>query len=229
MPVTDIKVVGSARGVNSPDRAEVRLQVNRWGRDWAATHQAVTGEVTELMETVKRLEAQQPMAVRGRSIAQISQRSWTDDIGTAYSEAVEVAVVFSDFQVMSQWIFSPEVEAMRVLGITWQLSPNAQKEIDIALSVDAMRDAHRKAETFATAAGLMIAGIQNISHAPGPDGTNTPVPHVLPATDPVPMPRGATEGVDITPVPIATRIEVEVHFTANPDRNAGSLFAPDQD
>jgi len=225
MPVTDILVYGSARDTRTPDRAEVRLQVSKWGRDWESIHQSVTAAAGSLMDAIKELEAKKPQALVSHSIAQISQKSWTDDIGAAYSESVEVTAVFSDFHTMSQWIFAQPTETVNIQGITWALSPSAQSELAIALTVEAMRNARRKAETFAASAGLDIIGIQTLAD-PGlmnttDTGTRQPVAVTREAT------RHGTPssgGIDITPTPIETEIRIEAHFLADLAANDAALF-----
>ena len=215
MPVTDIKVSGSARDVRTPDRAEVRLQISKWGREWESIHRSVTAAVGGLTDAIKKIETIHPQALCDHSISQISHRTWTDDIGAAYSETVDVAVVFTDFQVMSQWIFAQSTETIHIHGITWDLSPAAKSELSISLSVEAIRDARRRAETFAVAAGLAIVGIQTLADT---ELTGGVIPPTVLFARKVSMPEGASEGgIDITPAPIETTVKVEAHFLAEPD------------
>jgi len=217
MPVTDILVYGSARDTRAPDRAEVRLRVSRWGREWESTHKSVTAATGALMDTIAKLDARNPEALASHSIAQISQKSWTDDIGSAYSETVEITAVFIDFHAMSEWIFAQPSDTVSIQGIQWELSPTTQNELAIALSVEAMRSARRKAETFAAAAGLAIVGIQTLADPGLMDSTDPAMKRVPHVVVPEPPTRGAssTEGVDITPQPIETEIRIEAHFLAD--------------
>ncbi|MDR2929527.1 MAG: SIMPL domain-containing protein [Propionibacteriaceae bacterium] len=222
MPATDIKVSGTARDVRTPDRAEVRLQVSKWGRDWDSIHHAVTVTVGGLTNAIKELESDHPHALFDHSIDQISQRRWTDGIGTAYSETVDLLVVFVDFQVMSRWVFNQSSEDVHVDQIRWQLSPSARNELSISLSVEAIRNARRKAETFAVAAGLTVVGIHTLTDTATDEDSQ-------PATSSAPFDgRGSQTGADsvnITPVPIETKIVIEAHFLAEPDPASSSFPA----
>ena len=215
MPHTDIEVHGFARDVRTPDRAEVRLKVSKWGRDLASIHQSVAAAVNGLTTTIEQLDTTSPDALDNHEITQISQRSWTDDIGTAYAESVDVTVTFSDFQVMSQWIFQQPTDLVQVEGITWKLSPATQSAIGISLRVEAMKDARRKAETFAVAAGLVIVSIDTLTD----DDISNNSSAVTPAADP-PGRNGSGNnhlGINITPVPIETTVHLTAHFLAEPD------------
>ncbi|MDR2974734.1 MAG: SIMPL domain-containing protein [Propionibacteriaceae bacterium] len=223
MTVTDIKVTGSARDTRVPDRAELHLQISKWGRDWATTHRTVAASVGALSEAIKQLEVDSPQALYDHSIAQVSQSTWSDEIGAAYAETVDVTMVFTDFQVMSDWIFAHSNETVHIQGIDWQLSPAAKNDLAISLSVEAMRDARRRAETYAVAAGLTIIGINTIAD-PGLMGE--------PRNDPMPFARVAAmkanasaDVIDITPSAIETVAQVEAHFLAEPDPSATTYHA----
>jgi len=217
MPQTDIEVHGFARDIRTPDRAEVRLQVSKWGRDLASIHQAVAAAVSGLTTTIENLEATKPDALDSHDITQISQRSWTDDIGTAYAESVNVTVVFCDFQAMSQWIFQQSTDLVQVEGITWKLSSASQNTISISLRIEAMKDARRKAETFAVAAGLVITSIETLTDDDVSDDSTASAP----AIPEPPSGRSASAnghlGINITPVPLETTVHLTAHFLAEPD------------
>ncbi len=223
MPVTDIKVIGIAHDVRIPDRAEVRLQVSKWGRDWESTHRSVTGTVGGVTDAIKRLEEAQPQALHDYSISQISQRSWSDDIGAAYSETIDITMVFTDFQAMSDWVFTQSTETVRIRGIDWRLSAAARKELNISLSVEAIRDAQRKAETFAVAAGLTIVGIQTLAE-PETVGASLPRPRGLAAA--TGRSESGDSGIDITPAPIETTVRIDAHFLAEPETPTAASFQP---
>lgn len=218
MTVTDIKVYGFAKDSRSPDRAEVRLQMSRWGRDWEATHQAVKSGVGVVLDALKQVAVDYPTALGDPTISQISQRTWADDIGVAYSEAVDITVVFTDFYVMSEWIFRQPASLFRVMSIGWQLSPAVMNEVNIVLSVDAVRDARRKAETFATAAGLEIIGLaalsdpQLVAEKDADMGEPRPVP-----TNTAQQSDSSNDEVRITPTPIENEICIWAHFIAEPE------------
>ena len=163
MSVTDIKVYGFARDSRTPNRAHVRLQVSKWGRDWETTHQAVMSGVGKVLDVIRSLMASKPQALQEPSITQISQKTWADDIGVAYSETVDVTVIFTDFHVMSQWIFKQPHGLFHVQRIEWRLSDDIEDEVNMTLSVQAVCNARLKAETFAAAAGLIITGIVALS------------------------------------------------------------------
>ena len=222
MPATEIKVLGSARDSRTPDRAEVRFRVNKWGRERDYMHRSVTAAVAELTDALRQLTDRQPQALEDHSVAQISQRSWKDDIGTAYSESVDVTVVFTDFQVMSQWIFNESSDTVRVVSIKWGLSTAAQTEVSIALGVEAVREARRKAETFAVAAGLTITGLQSLSE-PAPAGNNG-TPAAGPTAPTTITVFDETEyGIDITPIPIDSEVRLLAHFVAEPELDSQAL------
>jgi|GEM_PF-1443317 len=219
MQFTDIKVYGWARDVRIPDRAEVRLQVSRWGRDWQSMHQSVAGAVGALTEAVHRFEAENPQALSSHNIGQVSQRTWVDDIGTAYSETVDVIMVFTDFYIMSQWLFHQSPDLFQIHSIRWNLSATARTEMDIALSVEAVRDARRKAETYAVAAGLVLVGVQTLSD-PEPDEETDPLvtePAISVASSNGRSTGGSRLNIDITPLPIETQTRIAVHYLAAPD------------
>ena len=221
MPLTDIKVFGTARDIRTPDRAEVRLKVSKWGRELTSIHHAVTAAVGTLTDSLRHLAASYPQALGEPSIAQFSQKTWSDDIGTAYSESVDVTVIFSDFQVMSQWIFSLSLDLVQLQSIDWALSAAAQSEVSISLRVEAMRDARRKAETFAVAAGLAIVGIQTLADPELSGDVPAPsAPQPAPVERPTPG-NGATgtTGIDVTPVPIESNVRLAAHFLAEPDQS----------
>jgi uncharacterized protein YggE len=229
MPVTDIKVYGYARAARTPDRAELRLQVNKWGRDWESIHRSVTAEVAALTDTIARLGADHPQAVYEHLISQISQKSWTDNIGPAYSETVDVTATFTDFQVMSDWVFRQSSDTVHIMGIEWGLSVPARNEMSIALSVEAMYDARRKAETYAVAAGLTILGIRTLAD-PGLVTQEEAAPATpAPTVKPTPKTGTPSDSIDITPAPIETEVRIAVHFVAEPDigPDVPPDFAPD--
>ena len=222
MPLTDIKVYGSARDIRTPDRAEVRLKVSKWGRELPSIHQAVTLAVGALTDSLRQLAASYPQALGEPSIAQFSQKTWTDDIGTAYSESVDVTVLFSDFQAMSQWIFSHTLDLVQLQSIDWALSAAALSEVSISLRVEAMRDARRKAETFAVAAGLVIVGIQTLAD-PELAGAEPAPPQAPERQAPAVAPIGPNGGgIDITPVPVESTVRLAAHFLAEPDQSTAS-------
>ncbi|MDR2896106.1 MAG: SIMPL domain-containing protein [Propionibacteriaceae bacterium] len=212
MPPTDIIVTGQARDLRAPDRALLRVHVSKTGRDWASTHHKVTLAVAGVTEAIKQLQLDHPQAIYEHSISQVSQRSWTDDSGAVFSEAVDIAVVFVDFAVMSDWIFNQTSEVVAAESVQWQLSPAARNELRISLSVEAVRDARRKAETLALAAGLTITGIKTITD---PGWTDQ-----APAG---PMMRAMIAGVnaddsqaiDITPSSIETAVRVDIAYLAD--------------
>ncbi|MCL2482779.1 MAG: SIMPL domain-containing protein [Propionibacteriaceae bacterium] len=224
MSVTDIKVYGTARDIRTSDRAEVRLKVSKWGRDWDSTHESVMAAVESIINEVKKLMADHPQGLYAPTKEQLSQKTWTDDIGTAYSESVNVAVVFSDFQVMSHWIFALSSDTTQVESINWVLSKATKKELNIALCVEAMSNARRQAETLAVAAGLTITAIQTVSDPALFATTTAIVPE--PATPAPTTPAdNDDEAIDITPTMIETTVRIAVHFLAEPDPEHNSFPA----
>ena len=182
------------------------------------THRSVMAAVGTVMDVIQRLMRSHPQAVHDPSITQISQRTWEDDIGVAYSEAVEVSVTFTDFQVMSQWIFTQPHDVVRVQRIDWSLSPDIENELKIALCVDAIRDARRKAETFAAAAGLTLTGIMSLSDShPEEEDVEKPAPTEAPKSSPRQVEPTSSE-IRITPSIIHTEVCVAAHFTAEAER-----------
>lgn len=227
MPTTEIRVLGSASTSRVPDYAEVRLQVSRWGREWNSTHQAVTAAANELIDVIKRLITKNPRALEEPAVAQISQKSWSDETGIAYSESVTVTVVFSDFQVMSRWILLSH-QTLHVLGIDWKLSPETHERLSILLSIEAVRDARKKAEVFAAAAGLAITGLQTLSDPRTETGANP-----APSTEPAPAPEKGTAGrsdspggdIIISPTPVNMEVNIAAYFLASPESDQ-SEYAP---
>ncbi|MCL2470558.1 MAG: SIMPL domain-containing protein [Propionibacteriaceae bacterium] len=225
MPVTDIKVYGSARDIRTSDRAEVRLKVSKWGRDWDSTHDSVMGAVDSIINEVKKLMTDNPQGLYEPTIEHLSQKTWNDDIGTAYSESVNVAVVFTDFQVMSHWIFVLTSDTTQVESISWGLAQATKKELNIALCVEAMSNARRQAETLAVSAGLTITGIQTVAD-PGLFGTTSSVVTEPTSSEPTTTPGGhEDDAIDITPTMIETVVRLAVHFLAEPDPDHNSFPA----
>jgi len=213
--VTDISVYGCARDSRVADRAQLRFQVSRWGREWDTTHETVKVAIASIMEELDRLLLDHPRALGEPSIAQVCQKSWIDDIGGAYSESADITVVFNDFQVMTAWILMQPNEMFRNHTIEWSLSQAVRAEMSIALSVQAVRDARRKAEIFATAAGLMITGLQILED---PCIQESEQNGFLGMADQA----GATDEssiseIVIAPTTIATEVRIAAHFAAEPE------------
>lgn len=214
MTTTDIRVLGSARDSRTADRAEICLKVSKWGRDWDYLHQSVMTEVNALLDNLTALVGRNPQSLQEPVVSRVSQKTWNDTIGVAYSEAMLVSVIFTDFQVMSQWVFALTNEHSRSITINWKLSRTARNDLNIALGVEAVRDAQRRAETLAAAANLRIIGIQQIAD-----------PEMVRAATPAPIhevaeaPAASDErqdSIDITPAVISTEVRVAVHFVAKP-------------
>jgi len=216
MLTTEIRVLGSARTSRAPDLAEVRLQVSRWGREWNSTHQAVTAATNELIDVIKRLMVKNPLALEEPSIAQISQKSWSDDVGPAFSETVTVSVTFTDFQVMSRWILLSH-KTLHVRGIDWMLSPQTKERLTILLSIEAVRDARKQAEILAAATGLRITDLQSLAD---PRTEIASAPH--PTEDmgsshednPSHNSSAPTSEITITPAPVYAEVTVAATFLA---------------
>ncbi|MCL2735100.1 MAG: SIMPL domain-containing protein [Propionibacteriaceae bacterium] len=218
MPTTDIRVYGFARDIRTSDRAEVRLKVSGWGHDATATHETVTDTVESVLTTLKDLAAKHPDGLAQPWIGQHSQKNWSDDIGASFSECVRVNAVFTDFEVMSQWIFHVSTEMVKVERITWGFQDDTKNEIDIALSIEAVNNARRQAETFAVAAGLDITGIRtiadpNLLDADRPEPVDTPI-----ADDVTAHQEQHMDTIDITPAVIETTAQIAVHFIAEPEQ-----------
>jgi uncharacterized protein YggE len=174
--------------------------------------------VNVVLDALKQVSTDYPKAIGTPEITQISQRTWADDIGVAYSEAVDVSVVFTDFHVMSEWIFQQPHGLFRVKAIDWQLSPALEKEVNIALSVEAVRNARRKAETFATASGLTITGIVTMSDPQLVTTSDTSLNEPRPVPpQPTHRTETTTDEVKITPMPIESEICIWAHFSAQPE------------
>jgi len=179
-------------------------------------HETVRSAISAVMEALERLAVDHPGAVEEPSIAHVCQKSWIDDIGAAYSESVDVAVLFRDFQVMTAWILMQPYEMFHTHVIEWSLSQELKDDATIALSVQAVRDARRKAEIFATAAGLSITGMESLEdprveepeHGPSEPTADT-YPGVL---DDLPL-----REIVIAPPTIQTEVSVVAHFTAEPE------------
>ena len=211
---TDISVYGRASDSRIADRAQLRFQVNRWGREWDTTHETVKVAIASVMEELDRLLVDHPRALGEPSIAQVCQRSWIDDIGVAYSEAVDVSVVFTDFQVMTAWILMQPNEMFRNHTIEWSLSQTVRDEMSIALSVQAVRDARRKAEIFATAAGLAITGMQTLEDPlvnESEDNRLADEPEHMSMSD------DSSSEIVIAPTTITTEVRILAHFSAEPE------------
>ncbi|MDR0283949.1 MAG: SIMPL domain-containing protein [Propionibacteriaceae bacterium] len=220
MPTSIIHVHGSARDTRSPDSATIRVEVSKWGRDWNLTHQAVRSTVEGLMDDLQQLAADNPKALENPVVVQVSKRSWTDGIGVAYSETVDVAATFSDFQVMSQWVFTHSTETISVYRIDWSLTAATKKEATIALSVAAMREARRKAEAIAAAAGLVIVGIESLTEPPEAGDTSETLA-TLPGESP-----SATIEITPTPVDLVVRVEAQFRAELDPDSDTTTRRAP---
>ena len=212
--VTDISVYGRAVDSRVADRAQLRFQVSRWGREWDTTHETVKVAIASVMETLDRLQLDHPRALGDPSISQICQRSWIDDIGVAYSESADVSVFFNDFQVMTAWILMQPNEMFRNHTIDWSLSQAVRDEISIALSVQAVRDARRKAEIFATAAGLAITGMQTLED---PYTTESEQPGLLDTTEYSAVLDDSSSEIIIAPTTITTEVRIVAHFSAEPE------------
>jgi len=211
--VTDISVYGRASDSRIADRAQLRFQVNRWGREWDTTHETVKVAIASVMEELDRLLLDHPRALGEPSIAQVCQKSWIDDIGVAYSESVDVSVFFTDFQVMTAWILMQPNEMFRNHTIEWSLSQTVRDEISIALSVQAVRDARRKAEIFATAAGLTITGMQTLED---PYVKESEVDGCFDPSEPVSVEDSPSQ-IIIAPTTITTEVRIVAHFAAEPE------------
>jgi len=212
--VTDINVYGRACDSRVADRAQLRFQLSRWGREWDTTHETVKVAIASVMEELDRLLIDHPRALGEPSIAQVCQRSWIDDIGVAYSESVDVSVSFNDFQVMTAWILMQPNEMFRNHTIEWSLSQSVKDEMTIALSVQAVRDARRKAEIFATAAGLTITGMQALEDPCVEESEQT---SVLASSQPPGMDEYASSEIIIAPTTISTEVRIVAHFAAEPE------------
>jgi len=213
--VTDISVYGRAWDSRGADRAQLRFQVSRWGREWDTTHETVKVAIASVMEELDRLQLDHPRALGEPSIAQVCQKSWIDDIGVAYSESVDVTVVFNDFQVMTAWILMQPNEMFRNHTIEWNLSQTVRDEISIALSVQAVRDARRKAEIFATAAGLTITGMVTLED---PTIQESEQSSLFDMTDQAGvMDESSTSEIIIAPTTITTEVRILAHFAAEPE------------
>ena len=212
--VTDISVYGRASDSRVADRAQLRFQVNRWGREWDTTHETVKVAIASVMEELDRLLLDHPRALGEPSIAQVCQRSWIDDIGVAYSESVDVSVFFTDFQVMTAWILMQPNEMFRNHTIEWSLSQTVRDEMSIALSVQAVRDARRKAEIFATAAGLAITGMQTLEDPSVNESENN---RLVDEAEHMSMSEDSSSEIVIAPTTITTEVRIVAHFSAEPE------------
>ena len=212
--VTDISVYGRAVDIRVADRAQLRFQISRWGREWDTTHETVKVAIASAMETLDRLLIDHPRALEEPYIAQICQKSWIDDIGVAYSESADVSVFFNDFQVMTAWILMQPNEMFRNHTIKWSLSQAIRDEISIALSVQAVRDARRKAEIFATAAGLAITGMQTLED---PYTAESEQPGLLDTTEYSGTLDDPSSEITIAPTTITTEVRIVAHFSAEPE------------
>jgi len=212
---TDISVYGYACDTRIADRAQLRFQVSRWGREWDSTHETVKTAIASVMDDLDQLSADNPRALSEPSIAQICQKSWIDDIGVAYSESVDISVSFVDFQVMTAWILQQPTEMFHTHSIEWSLSQAVRDETSIALSVQAVRDARRKAEIYATAAGLVITGVSKLDDScvldAGPD------PEAPVEDHPGLLDEAAPGEITISPTNITTEMRILAYFLAEPE------------
>jgi len=192
----------------------LRFQVSRWGREWDTTHETVKVAIASVMEELDRLLLDHPRALGEPSIAQVCQRSWIDDIGVAYSESVDVSVSFNDFQVMTAWILMQPNDMFRNHTIEWSLSQSVKDEMSIALSVQAVRDARRKAEIFATAAGLTITGMKTLDDPYTEESVQT---GLLDMVDNPGMVDDSSSEIVIAPTTITTEVRIVAHFSAEPE------------
>jgi len=209
-------VHGYASDSRQANRAKLRFQINRWGREWDSTHETVKYAIESVMDDLERLSTEHPKAVGHSTIAQACQKSWLDDIGSAYSESVDVYVIFSDFEVMSTWILQQPPEMFHNYTIEWSLSQAVRDEMNIALSVQAVRDARRRAEIFATAAGMSITRLETLEDPPSADTERGRLR--LPTDSSSGMIEDNPPGeILIAPKIIRTEVHIVAHFTAEPE------------
>lgn len=214
---TDIIVRGQARDVRDPDLAELTLVAQTEARDQATAHATVGSAVAALTASAAALQTANPGACDGLSASQAHQSSWTSKMGQRFTETVTATMRFTDFAVMSEWVFANTNAIVQLQHISWQLSRPVRDAVRRQLGMAAVADARDRAETFADAAGLTVIAVARLAD-PGLLFGSARI-----NSDEIPLATRARflgaavtddQGIDLTPDPIETTALVEAHFLA---------------
>ncbi len=163
-----ITVTGSAESRHAPSRATLPIVVTaeapnvRTATQWAEqTSHAVSSAITQ-HETAGEIEnwTRNPLTLS-------SHRPWTND-GTPgeplYTAHVAYRVTLSDFTALAGLLETiAGTEHVELHNITWDLTEVELREATHTVRIEAVKDAHDKALTYARAAGFESVAYEEIA------------------------------------------------------------------
>lgn len=213
-PVPTIAVRGSSTAEVAPELARVRVSVGARSADRAAALRDLTQRADDVRTA---------LAAYGESIEAVDtgtlwvRPQFRDDKPrervTGYVGGVDVTATVVDFAVLGDLLLRlADREMVGLAGPFWALRPESDAYRQVR--TEAVRDARRRAEEYAAAAGARLTGLVEIADTglsrPGPDAS--------------PLAAGAFRATagsiaddvsfDVEPVPQTVHAAVEARFTA---------------
>lgn len=224
MAEVEITVRGSHRTKVAPERAKVRVRVERDGGDVARVVDAVARLAEQVRSSLVGLhdaDAGPVVAWSSDRMQTWSSRPWNQDgeqLPLVHHAQVGVDAEFADFIALGRWLSDAAiVDGVAVDGVEWTLTDEHRDRLLAEVRTGAVADARAKAEVYARALGLervtalavADAGMLGDGRHPVGGGGHEPAPVARAMAMSSPPP-----DVELAPRPLTIVAEVDARFLA---------------
>lgn len=218
-----ITLTGSHRTDVRPERATLHVEIRCEGVDRVSVVAGTRHLAAELQAEIDAMRTGEAAPITGATTASVSVRSWvpTDRDGhpqeRVHAATLSMTVEFRDFEELGacafRWAARPGVDVGR---IEWSLAEQTRGDVERQVLGDALRDATRRAQILADAAGAGEVRIVEIAERGMLGGGNDPGPQPRMARMMAVSANDVAGGdrVTINPEDVSIEQEVDVVFEA---------------
>ena len=221
--VMEITVRAAAQSRRTPQIAVLDVSASHESNDQQKSSGAAHQLMKNVSDQLRAVQAQRPEIVDRLVVSAISNRSWRPwnnegkQLPMRHESSGRVQVALTDFAVVAELTQAwSAVEGLTVDSVQWELTDQAQRDLEAEVTFEAVKMCRRRAEVMAAASGfsdvvpLQVADT-GLLEQPRAMAESFGVSMAM-ARDTAGKAQG--EGFDLSPREIEVRVQVEARFRA---------------